>query len=181
VFESNANSGTVVRMDIKNGTVAATDTIATGFSPNTGVPGSILGASGLTYNPAGDILYVVDGVNNRLVAFTGATNIPPDGITVTATGFSGPSSSQARVVYSGNPINAPVSAALLVNGNVIVGNTADNNMVEISPSGRLLATRNVDTGATGAIFGIVTTGTTAVNQKIYFNDDNTNTVVLISQ
>jgi len=182
VFESNANSGTVVRMDLSaGGVITAFDTIATGFTPNTGAPVSILGASGLTYNPAGDILYVVDGGNNRVVSFAGASSIPPNGVTVSGTGFSGLSASAAHVLYSGTPINAPVSAALLVNGDVIVGNTADNNMVEISPLGTLMATRNVDGGATGAIFGIAATGATAATQKIYFNDDNSNSVVLISQ
>jgi hypothetical protein len=182
VFASNANSGTIVRLDLNSsGALSAIDTIISGFTKNTGVPGSILGASGLTYNPSGDILYVVDGGNNRLVAFSGVTTLAPNSITVSGTGFTGPSASAARVVYSGSPLNAPVSAALLVNGNVVVGNTADNNMIEISPGGAVMDKLDVDTGAVGAIFGIVTSGTTPASQKIYFNDDNAATVVLISQ
>lgn len=182
VFASNANSGTILRLDLNSsGTVSAIDTIVTGFTKNTGVPGSILGASGLTYNPSGDILYVVDGGNNRVVALSGATTLAPNSITVSGTGFTGPSASAARVLYSGSPLNAPISAALLVNGNVVVGNTADNNMIEISPGGTVMDKLDVDTGAVGAIFGIVTSGTTPASQKIYFNDDNANTVVLISQ
>ena len=49
----------------------------------------------------------------------------------------------------------------------------------LAPAAGVVATKNVDTGAAGALFGIVVTGTLA-NPKIYFNDDNTNTVVLLS-
>jgi hypothetical protein len=47
-------------------------------------------------------------------------------------------------------------------------------MVEMTPSGQVLDTRNVDKGASGALFGIVATGTDDSNTKIYFNDDNDN-------
>ena len=181
VFESNANSGTVTRMNITAGAVTSVDTIISGFTKNTGVPGMIAGASGLTYDPNGDQLYVVDGAANRLLAFTNASSIPAGGITVTSSSFTGPSAAQARVVSANPAINVPISAALLVNGDVVVGNTGDNKMLEFAPSGALVATKLVDAGPTGAIFGIVATGTTPANQKIYFNDDNTNTVVLISQ
>jgi len=36
----------------------------------------------------------------------------------------------------------------------------------------VLDTINVDTGPAGAIFGIVATGTSSSDTKIYFNDDN---------
>lgn len=181
VFESNANSGTVARMDIKSGAIAGVEVIATGFALNTGVPGSIIGASSLTYDPDGDTLYVVDGGRNRLVALTGASNIPASGVVVGASGFTGPSAASGRVVFSGAPLNNPVSAALLYNGNIVIGNTADNYMVEVSNSGTLFTKRLVDTGATGAIFGMVATGTSTATEKIYFNDDNLNSVVVISQ
>jgi len=39
-------------------------------------------------------------------------------------------------------------------------------MVEMTPSGKVLDTRNVDKGASGALFGIVATGTDDSNTKI---------------
>ena len=99
--------------------------------------------------------------------------------------FSGPSASDARIVYSGAPLNGPISTALLPNGNLVVGNTLDpdgtNLMLEISPSGKLLDTLNVDTGAAGALFGIVATGTNDNNTKVYFNDDNDNNVQVLER
>ncbi|MBV8643668.1 MAG: hypothetical protein JO225_07100 [Candidatus Eremiobacteraeota bacterium] len=182
VFESNATSGTVARMDLRGGAVVGVETIATGFAPNTGVPGSLLGPSGLTYDPSGDTLYVVDGNANRLVAFSGASSIPANGIVVGASGFTGPSAANARVVTANAAIKAPISAALLFNGDVVVGNTGDNNLLEFTPAGALVATKNIDpNGATGAIFGIAASGTSLATQKIYVNDDNTNSMIVFSQ
>ena len=69
---------------------------------------------------------------------------------------------------------------MLFNGDLVVGNTADNILVEISQAGKMVATQNLDTGAVGALFGIVATGTDASDTKIYFNDDNDNTVKVLS-
>ena len=63
-----------------------------------------------------------------------------------------------------------------------MGNTGDNNMIEIQPSSMtVVGMKSVDAGAPGAIFGIATSGTSVATQKIYFNDDNTATVNSISQ
>ncbi len=81
-----------------------------------------------------------------------------------------------NLFYAGNPLNAPISAALLFNGDLVVGNTGDNRLVELAPSGHVLGTRLVDGGVAGAIFGIAASGTSADTTRIYFNDDNDNTV-----
>ncbi|MBV8490068.1 MAG: hypothetical protein JO199_06000 [Candidatus Eremiobacteraeota bacterium] len=81
-------------------------------------------------------------------------------------------------MYAGAPLNGPISAALLYNGNLVVGNTSDPNgknlLVELSASGKLLDVRNVDKGPAGALFGIVATGTSTSDTAVYFNDDNDN-------
>jgi hypothetical protein len=120
------------------------------------------------------------------VAFTTVSTIPENGITVSVDknnvySFTGSAAGHVSVVFSGVPLNYPVSSAMLYNGNLIVGNTGDNNMVEIDPvQKKMVGEKLVDKGNAGAIFGIVTTGNTAATQKIYFNDDNTNSVVSIS-
>jgi len=182
-YVSNAANGTIVRV---TGSFAAPrfTTIATGFSVNGGAPGSILGPSGLTYDPSRDTLYIVDGNANRLVALAHVSTIPAKGIVVTGNTFSGPAARDARVLASGPPINGPISGALLPNGDVVIGNTQDPNgtnlLIEISPTAGIVATKNVDTGAGGAIFGIVVGGT-IFNPQIYFNDDNANAVELVSR
>ncbi len=52
-------------------------------------------------------------------------------------------------------------------------------MVELSPAGKVLDTRNVDKGAAGAIFGMVATGTSTSTTKLYFNDDNANNLQVL--
>jgi hypothetical protein len=175
---SNATSGTIVRVNVAG---TAFTTIATGFTLNAGAaPGNILGASGLTYDATHDTLFVVDSNKNRVVAFAGYSNLAANAIVLESDGtFSGPSASSASVVWAGAPLNAPISAAQLFNGDLVVGNTADNLLVEISLAGKVVATQNLDTGAVGALFGIVATGTDASSSKIYFNDDNDNTVKVL--
>jgi len=184
-YESNAGNGEVIRINL--GSKFTYDVIAKGFAVNHGKPGSIFGPSGLTYDPNGDQLYIVDGTNNTVVAFSNVSTIPSGGIVVKKNGktFSGPSAADARLVFAGTPLNGPISAALLANSNVVVGNTGnpsgENLLVELSPSGKLMDTRNVDTGAPGAIFGVVATGTSAKDTKLYFNDDNDNNLQVLER
>ena len=142
---SNATSGSIVRVNVAGTTFT---TIATGFTLNTGaVPGNILGASGLTYDATDDTLFVVDSNKDRLVAFAGYSTLAANAIVVEADGtFTGPSASSARVVWAGAPLNAPISAAELFNDDLVVGNTADNLLVEISQAGKIVATQKASRG-----------------------------------
>lgn len=184
-YATNAGTGTIVRINL--GSKFTYDVIGKGFPVNHGKPGTALAPSGLAYDPSVDTLYFADGQNNTIVAFKNVTNIPNGGITAQDNGmsFSGPSAKDARIVYSGNPLNGPISTALLPNGNLVVGNTLDsdgkNLLIEISAAGKLLAVRNVDKGAAGALFGIVATGTDESDAKIYFNDDNDANVQVLEQ
>jgi hypothetical protein len=178
-YESNARGdGTIVRINLGSGFTY--DVIARGFAINHGKPGSIFGPSGLAYDNKKDALYIVDGTNNTVVAFSKVSTIPDGGITVEKNGttFTGPSAGQARLVFAGPPLNGPISSALLFNGNLVIGNTTNNDgrniMVEMTPHGKILATRNVDRGAAGSIFGMVATGNNIADVRLYFNDDNHN-------
>jgi hypothetical protein len=185
-YESDATTGAIVRIRAGSSGVH-TDVIATGFAVNNGVPGTELGPSGLQYEASHDRLYIVDGTNNTLVEFRHVSTIPAGGITVAANGtsFSGPFAHRARLVFSGSPLNAPISSALLSNGFVAIGNTGNPNgenlIVEITPHGKVADVKNVDTGAAGAIFGMTATAGNEGPFKLYFNDDNTNTVVELSR
>ncbi len=184
-YATNAGTGTIVRINL--GSQFTYDVIGKGFPVNHGKPGTALAPSGLAYDPSVDTLYFADGQNNTIVAFKDVTNIPAGGIKAENNGmkFSGPSAKDARIVFSGNPLNGPISTALLPNGNLVVGNTLDpdgkNLMIEISAAGKLLDVRNVDKGDAGSIFGMVVTGTTLSDTKIYFNDDNDTNVQVLEQ
>ena len=184
-YESNASDGTIVRINLAS--KLTYDVIAKGFAVNHGKPGSIFGPSGLEYNAKNDTLYVVDGTNNTVVALSSVSTIPAGGVTVEAGGktFKGPDASKARLVFAGAPLDGPISAALLFNGNLVIGNTGNpsgqNLLVELSPAGKLLDVRNVDKGASGALFGIVATGDSAASTKLYFNDDNDNNLQVLEK
>ena len=185
-YETNAGNGSIVRINLTSG--FPSDVIATGFPVNHGKPGTALAPSGLAYDASIDTLYFADGDNNSVVAFKNVSTIPKHGIKAIDNGmkFSGPAAGDARIVYSGDPLNGPISTALLPNGNLVVGNTLDpdgkNLLVELSSaSGKLLGVRNVDKGPAGALFGIVATGTNASDTKIYFNDDNDNNVQVLER
>lgn len=203
LFVSNASSGSIDRITLSGNTQTGFTEIAKGFSINNGAPGAISAPAGLTYDASIDTLYVVDTNANRVVSIAGVSTMGTDGVVVSGTTFTGPSAAAAKVIASGSPLNGPISGALLVNGNIVVGNTLDANgtnlLIEISPTMGMVATKNVDTGAGGAIFGIVAVPVTisvssmgtgynggnttisAISNVIYFNDDNSNTVVALSQ
>jgi hypothetical protein len=184
-YETNAGNGSVVRINL--GSTFTYDAIASGFPVNHGKPGTALAPSGLAYDATVDTLYFADGDNNTIVALKNVTKIPNGGIKATDNGmkFTGPNASDARIVFAGSPLNGPISTALLPNGNIVAGNTLDpsgkNLLVEISAAGKLLDVRNVDKGAAGALFGMVATGTSAADAKLYFNDDNANNVQLLER
>ena len=184
-YATNAGTGTVVRINL--GSKFTYDVVGSGFPVNHGMPGTALAPSGLAYDASNDTLYFADGKNDTVVAFKDVSKIPNGGIKAKKNGmtFSGPSARDARIVFSGKPLNGPISTALLPNGNLVVGNTLDGNgknlMIELSASGKLLDVRNLDKGAAGALFGIAVTGTTVGNTKIYFNDDNDNNVQVLEK
>jgi len=168
--------------------------IATGFCSG-GAPGSIFGPAGLTYDAASDTLYVIHTPSASVIAIAGVSSIGADGVivngqcTASATStpvptFSGPSAASVRVIAHGAPFNTPLSAALLKNGDLVVGNAdiglaspsaTTNLLIEVSPvvpGGFVGQPLQIDTGAPGAIFGVAATVDSSGNQIIYFNDDN---------
>jgi hypothetical protein len=213
LYVSNAMGGTISRITLSNtNTQTAFTQIASGFCVSGAVAGStdsLHAPAGLTYDAAGDTLYIIDSSSYSVVAFGHVSNIPANGITVvggncsaaapTATPtFSGASASSAKVIASpssangGQQLNVPLSAALLANHNLVVGNadqdlttnsagTNQNLLFEISPTAGIVGIKQLDSGAQGALFGIVAATDASGNQLIYFNDDNDNTVKVLSK
>jgi hypothetical protein len=215
LYVSNA-TGSISRITLDNPNSSDAQTafaqVVTGFCVSGAVQGStdsLHAPSGLTYDPQTDTLYVVDTSSYSVVAFAGVSSIPANGVTVNGGDctvgpptaiptFMGPSRSSASVIASpsspngGQLFNAPISAALLLNGNVVVGNadqdltlddagTNDNLLFEISPSAGIVGMKQLDMGAPGALFGIAAEADGNGNQLIYFNDDNDNTVEVLSK
>ncbi|MGB7047304.1 MAG: hypothetical protein WBD57_03175, partial [Candidatus Cybelea sp.] len=70
----------------------------------------------------------------------------------------------------------------LPNGNLIVANTkGGNKLVELTPKGRVLDTKTIDTDTTGHIFGLLATGTSDSNTVLFYTDTKTNTLQELEQ
>jgi hypothetical protein len=204
LYVSNVD-GTIDRITLNGDTQTAFTPIVQGFC-GSGQPGSIYAPSGLTYDPSVDTLYVVDTSSYSVIALANVSSIGASGVVVAgqcsspATApptpmptFSGPSASSATVIAHGAPLFAPLGAALLADGDLIVENSdinipsgqMPNLAVEISPvlpGGFVGQAVQLDTSGTpGALFGVAATVDSQGNQIIYFNDDNTNSVMRMTQ
>jgi hypothetical protein len=197
LYVSNGKSGAIDRISLNGDAPTAFTEIAKGFCA-TGAPGAVFAPAGLTYDAAIDTLYIVDTSSYSVVALANVSAIGADGVVVNgscgattptpALTFSGPSASSASVIAHGGLFNAPLSAALLADGDLVVTNADINSpatpnlIFEISPAlGFVGMPMRLDAGAAGALFGLATALDSQGNQIVYFNDDNSNTVNMLSK
>ncbi|HEY1683113.1 MAG TPA: hypothetical protein VGF98_15805 [Candidatus Tumulicola sp.] len=185
-----ATTGTVNRIDL--GTMQKKPPVTPviqGFKVNKGKPGSVLGPTALgEWQPgpfsSNTTLYVVDGASNILYSFAKVYNFyygsPSVKIGPTGKTFTGPQAKSAKVLLSGAPLNGSIALTTLPNGNVIVANGKTNELIEVESTGKVLATKVVDTGTGGAIRSITAVGTSDKNTVLYFTDSNSNTVQELS-
>jgi len=205
VYVSNAPGGainaggTIDRISLDVDAQTSFTEIVTGICSG-GTPGAIFGPAGLTYDPAGDTLYIVATSSASVIAIAGVSSISKDGVVVNGQcagsasptpvpTFSGPSMASAKILAHGAPFNTPLSAALLKNGDLLVANadigiatpsTNTNLLIEVSPvlpGGFVGQPLQVDAATPGALFGLAATVDAQGNQVIYFNDDNNNAVM----
>ena len=196
IYIADSKTGSIIKLafiPVSRSGHAKLTQVMTGFGINKGSGWSILGPSGIQYNSTrigtlcNDTLYVVDGVNNTIVAVsTASALLEKDEIVVRPGGktfkCAHPKRTCATLVYSGSPLNAPVASALLPNGNLIVANTkGGNKLVELTPTGKVLATKTVDTSKTAHVFGLLATGTSDSNTVLFYTDTETNTLHELEQ
>jgi hypothetical protein len=177
IYVTGAYDGGLWRYDGSHGTYTE---ICNNFFDNHGVPGEILAPSGLSYDSVHDILYMVEGYANTLIAIRHPEEISAGGLERTPYGFTGTYGSYATVLSQGGYINAPISTTVLYDGHVLVENTGDDYMLEFGSDGSYYGRWLADTGAPGALFGVVPYGTTQANTRIYYNDDNDNSLYYLS-
>jgi hypothetical protein len=200
VYIGDGKTGAVVQLAFTpvGGKITESQTVE-GFAVNKGTGWSALGPSGFQYNPARthnnkvciDTLYIADGANNTIVAVVNASQLLTKNEIVVEHGgktfkCKAPKSEQfrpcAKLVYSGSPLNAPVAQAILPNGNLIVANTkGGNTLVELTPTGKILDTKTIDTSKTAEIFGLLAEGTDDSNTVLYYTDTKTNTLQELEQ
>jgi hypothetical protein len=195
IYVSDAKTGAVIKLakpPVSSGPATETQVIA-GFAVNKGSGWSALGPSGIQYNATrtgslcNDTLYMVDGVDNTVVAISNASQLLAKNEIVVEPGgkkfkCAYASRTCATLVYSGSPLNAPVAQALLPNGNLIVANgKGGNTLVELTPTGKILATKTIDTNKSADIFGLLAEGTDDSNTVLFYTDTSTNTLQELEQ
>jgi hypothetical protein len=196
VYVSDAKTGSLIKLEffeVSGGQRVKMTQVMTGFAVNNGSGWSALGPSGMQYNNhrtgslCNDTLYIVDGVTNTIVAVSNASNLlKKDEIVVQRGGkkfkCADAKATCATLVYSGAPLNAPVASAILPNGNLIVANTkGGNKLVELTPTGKILATKTIDSSSTAHIFGLLATGTSDSDTTLFYTDTGTNTLQELEQ
>jgi hypothetical protein len=186
IFVGDSKDGNVVKFGINIYGSEKEVQIISGFAVG-GSGWSVVGPSGIQYDGCKDTLYIVDGADDTIVAVAHVSSLlEKDEIVVKKGGKTFdckyPKTSCATLVYSGKPLDAPVASALLPNGNLIVANTqGGNTLVELTPAGKVLDTKVVDTSKTAGVFGLVATGTNDSNTALFFTDTNTNNLQELEQ
>lgn len=182
LFVSNALSGTVVRIALRIDSrrtppisIESITKIASGFATRTDAAALVIGPTGLALDEKRRQLFVADTGNNRIQVVDADTHWDQGA---------------GATVFAGPPLAGPLGLVhvpgwdhlVAVNGDAIATTpaTPPNLAVEISESGRLVATRQLDNGGTpGALFGITLTTLQGVPNSLVFVDDNDNTVRVI--
>jgi hypothetical protein len=141
---------TVVRLDLALSAaspprVTSSTVIGTDFPWRANKAALILAPTGLALGGNGT-LYADDTLTSSVSAIPQALT-RTSSITEAAGNFS-----------AGGALDAPLGMTLAPNGDLIVVNGNNGNAVEITPSGKQLATRTLIKNGAGDLFGIVTTG-----------------------
>jgi DNA-binding beta-propeller fold protein YncE len=122
------------------------------------------GPEGFAYDAATGVLYVSDDANNTVYALPGAA---------TAT-----TAVKPRIVLHNGGLDHPENIALdPANGDLLIANAGDNTLLEIDPSsGTILGSRLLQSGASGALFGLAVTPGANGQSDIYYVNDTNNTL-----
>ena len=133
--------------------------IGSGFGERTDPAALVIGPTGLGLGKNGT-LYVADSLANRVAA------IPHAAKRETSAGT-------GRTVSANGALNDPLGLAIAPNGNILVTNGNDGNLVEVTPGGKQVATKMIDnTGAGGGtLFGLAVA---PHGKGIYFVNDGNN-------
>lgn len=148
-------------------TLLLSTVVGSGFPARTDPGALVIGPTGLALDAFARNLYVNDSLSNRIAAIRNPA-------------FRHSTAGRGRTVSKGGFLNDPLGLTLAPNGDVIAANGNDGNLVEVTPSGKQVATKLVDsTGSppgAGTLFGL-----TALPGQVFFVDDGSNTLNVLEK
>ena len=176
VFVSNVLSGTVTRLNFaltnRGVTLISKARIASGYGHQLIAAIVAVGPTGLAYDPSRDILYVASTSDNEIFGVgdaAGRTSSAGTGFLVFAD----------QTVLHG-PLGltlAPNGALITANGDGVNAGGTQNDLVEFTKEGTLVATYQLDGGLLGAAFGIASDASPGAIRFAAVDDDlNTLTI-----
>jgi hypothetical protein len=176
VFVSNVLSGTVTRLNLSVSStqvaLVSKTQIGSGYAHQPNSAAVVVGPTGLAYDPNRDTLYVASTADNKIFAISEAGERSSSG----GPGF---------VVFANQTVlHGPLGLVLAPNGNLITANGdavfsggSQNELVEFTPQGFLVAQYEIDAGAPGGAFGVAVT-TSQGSVRFAAVDDDLNTVTV---
>lgn len=181
IFVSNVLSGTVTRLNVSISSAGVTITsktrIGSGYAHMPNSAAVVVGPTGLAFDPIRDILYVASTADNKIFALSDAASRSS-------------SAGQGFVVYADQKqLHGPLGLVLGSNGNLITANGdavnaggTQNDLVEFTPQGFLVAEYQMDAGAPGGAFGVAISSAQAFpglgSVRFASVDDDLNTVTI---
>ena len=161
--------GTVVRIVLSlaagdEPVVMSRTVIGSGFGERTDPAALVIGPTGVGLGDDGT-LYVADTLGNRVAAI-------PNALTRMSSAGTG------TTVSVGGAINGPLGLAVAPNGDILVTNGGDGNLVEVTPGGSQNDVMNIDETNTGAgtLFGLAVVPGGA---GVYFVNDGNNAFYIL--
>jgi hypothetical protein len=140
--------------------------IGSGFPERTDPAALVIGPTGVGLGPNG-VLYVADTLDNRIAGISNPV-------------FRVFSAGRGFTVSRGHHLNAELGLVIAPNGDILTVNGGNGKLVEVTPFGFQIATRQLDSSGSppgaGALFGLaVKPG----HDAVYYVDDATNTLNLL--
>jgi hypothetical protein len=176
VFVSNVLSGTVTRLNLSVSstqvTLVSKTQIGSGYAHQPNSAAVVVGPTGLAYDPNRDTLYVASTADNKIFAIGEAAARSSSG-------------GQGFVVFANQTVlHGPLGLVLAPNGNLITANGdavfsggTQNELVEFTLQGFLVAQYELDAGAPGAAFGVASAASQG-SVRFAAVDDDLNTVTV---
>lgn len=117
-----------------------------------------------------DVLLALDPLQNRVAAYPNSSVLR--------------NSVRSTTIFQGKPLNEPGGMAINpLNGDLLVVNLMDNNLVELNlTTGKVVGVKQIDPAAVdnqgngSALFGVAAIKDAQGNLRVFFTDDNTNSL-----